>query len=172
MATKTTSTRTTKTTRAARSTARKASGTGKQAARTTGPAARTTGQATRTAEQAERTVRELARDGAYAALGVGDSAVGLLRSLPRRAGELPGDVRSAVGGLVTTAGKGLDSYARRGRGVARSITGSRPTRRAVAQGKVARSQVKAATTSVRKAVDEGVDAAGSAAGKVGDDQRR
>jgi hypothetical protein len=161
-----------------------------RAARSTGRAAEVAGRETgRTAEEAQRTAATVVRDGAYALVGVGDQAVEMLRhasqraekfrsDLPRTveairprarvlAEEGPGELRSAVAGLVSSAEEGFDAYARRGRDLLTSVRSGRPTRRAAEQVRTARSQVKAARTSVGKAVDETVDAAQAAADKVG-----
>jgi hypothetical protein len=169
-----------------------------QAAKRTTRAAKTTareGQAT--TRQAERTVRAFVSDGAYAALGVGDTAAGVLKGLPGQVGrirkeapktvetsvkdveqrvrnlwtETPDELKARLDAARKEAGKEFDAYARRGRSVVEAVRGSAATRRAVEQSKVARSQVKAATTSVRRAFGQSMEAVEAAADKVGHDQR-
>jgi ATP-dependent Clp protease ATP-binding subunit ClpA len=179
MATQPTKTQAKKTTQAARKTTQ----TAKQTARTAEATAR---QARQTSVQAERTVRSLVSDSAYAALGVGDSAVGVLRHVPgemeriRTEGpkrvrslwtETPEELQARLAAARKGAEKEFDSYAQRGRAVVRSVQRSRATNRAVEQAKVARSQVKAAVTSVRKAFGAGVEAVETASEKVGEDRR-
>lgn len=126
-------------------------------------------QARRTAAQAERTVRSLVSDSAYAALGVGDSAVGALKHLPGEVERIRKEAR--LDAVRRNAGKEFDGYAARGRAVAQSVSRNAATSRALEQAKVARSQVRAAMTSVRKALGAGVDAVDTATDKLGDEQR-
>ena len=63
--------------------------------------------------------------------------------------------------------KTYDQLAGRGAKLRRNIRNSGPAKRAVAQTKVARRQVKAAATSVRKAFGDSTEAAKAAAKKVG-----
>ena len=167
------------------------------AKKTAQAAKKTTRQTQRTTRQAERTLRNLVSDSAYAALGVGDTAVAALRSVPTEVERVRKDVPKTVESRVkdveervrtlwtetpeelqarlkaarTSAEKEFDSYAKRGRSVVRSVRSSQATSRAVDQLKVARSQVKAAATSVRKAFGESVEAVESAADKVGEEER-
>ena len=88
----------------------------------------------------------------YALVGAGDYAfdkVKNVRSIDRQKGE-----------------KLYNDFVTRGRKLSTSIKNARPTKQAVEQTKVARSQVKAAATSVRKAVGANVKATRSAAGKT------
>jgi hypothetical protein len=169
-----------------------------QAAKRTTQSAKRTGRSTQhTGRQAERTVRAFVTDGAYAALGVGDSAVEVLRGVPGRVerlrkgaprtvetrvkdveqrvkslwAETPEELKARVEGMRRSAGKEFDTYARRGRSVVRSVTSNKAAQRAAEQTKVARTQVKAATTSVRKALGQSVEAAETAADRIGDEQR-
>lgn len=79
-------------------------------------------------------------------------------ALADRGAELGGTIEARFG---TLAG--------RGREVVASLQRGRPTRDAVARTEVARSQVKAASTSVRKAGEAGGEATVAAAAAVGDD---
>ena len=138
----------------------------------------------------------LVTDGAYAALGVGDTAVGALKGVPgqverlrretprtvetrvrdveRRVktlwAETPQELKARLEAARKSAETEFDAYAKRGRSVASSITRSPATRRALAQARTARSQVKAAATSVRKALGESAEAVETAAEKVGEEQ--
>lgn len=162
-----------------------------QATKTEQQARRTGEQAQKTGEQAQRTAQLLLTNGFYAAVGAGDSAVAVLRRLPRKAGELshtaPRTVEGRARSLVKDvqhspqtlrkrmrdwSGEAVDEFdtlAQRGRGVVNAISRSPATKRAVQQARTAQSQVKAATTSVTKAFSESTEAAESAADKVGQD---
>jgi len=63
--------------------------------------------------------------------------------------------------------KSYDQLAGRGAKLRKNIRNSGPAKRAAAQSKVARRQVKAAATSVRKAFEDSTEAAKTAAKKVG-----
>ncbi len=83
------------------------------------------------------------------------------------AGDLAVEKIKGVARLDTTA---TQTYYRdlvkRGRGLTRTIKNSAPTKRAVAQTKTARSQIKAAATSIGKAVRADATATGAAARKA------
>lgn len=145
----------------------------------------------------ERTVKNIVIDTAYATVGLTDTAVEVLKSLPAKAAELreeaPVRVKTLSTTLTTEAPKqvtarfqavttqskatvtelrgqvesSIGSYADRGREVLGKVQNSAATKRALEQSRVARSQVKAAATSVRKAVGATADAAESAADKAG-----
>ncbi|MDQ4145618.1 MAG: hypothetical protein M3198_18115 [Actinomycetota bacterium] len=88
----------------------------------------------------------------YALVGVGDftlEKVKNVRNIDRRRSE-----------------KLYNDFVGRGRKLSSSIRTGRPSKRAVEQTKIARSQVKAAATSVRKAVGANVKATRSAANKA------
>lgn len=149
---------------AARSTTRRASG--------------TAAQASRTATAAERTLQSVVTDGAYATVGLGDAAVEVCRTLPERVKDAPVQIRSlstsapqrirgAYRSALDLTGTALAAYATRGRKVLDAIEGQAATKRALDQTKVARSQIKGATTSVRKAVAQGTNALEAAASKLG-----
>ncbi|MFP5351319.1 MAG: hypothetical protein ACLGIB_01990 [Actinomycetota bacterium] len=89
----------------------------------------------------------------YAAIGAGDLAVEKVRGL-----------RELTDRKQTE--KVYKDFVKRGRTISTRIKNSAPTKNAVAQTKSARSQVKAAATSVRKAVKADVRATTSAATKA------
>ena len=89
----------------------------------------------------------------YAAVGVGDFALEKVRR-----------TRNIVDRNRNQ--KVYTDFVKRGRGLSKKITDSRPTKRAVEQTKVARSQVRAAATSVRKAVGANAQATREAARKT------
>lgn len=144
---------------------------------TTKQAAATAATAKGASAQAQRTLRAVVADGVYAAVGATDSAVEVLRTLPAKVSdlraevpgveELPKELQARLEVMRTDAGKELDALVDRGRTVVGTISRSAVTTRALEQTRVARTQVKAAVTSVRRAVDTSADAAGSVAGKVG-----
>lgn len=156
-----------------------------QANRTRAKAEQTTRQAQRTGEQAERTLRTLVTDTAYATLGLTDTAVGLVKSLNQRAAEAPERVaqlreqapsiartlrdQSAANArkLRTQAASEFDELATRGRTLVGAVRGSRSTRESVDQTQTARSQLKAAATSVGKAARTQTEAVQDAAETVG-----
>ena len=95
----------------------------------------------------------------YAPLGAAQLLVEKGKELSGRAVEM-----SQTGWRnVTDTYRGL---AERGEKLVQSIRGSASTQRAIEQTKVARTQVKAAATSVRKAVDRTADATKTAAKRV------
>jgi hypothetical protein len=88
----------------------------------------------------------------YALVGAGDFAVEKaksLREIDRKRSE-----------------KLYNDFVKRGRKLSTSIKNARPSKQAVEQTKVARSQVKAAATSIRKAVGANVKATRTAANKA------
>ncbi len=109
-------------------------------------------------ELSERAI-EKSREVSELALGKGVELSSKLVSTIRQ----PQDLSAKLTGDL---GKVYEDLAARGEKVVRSISDSAYTRRAVHQTKVARSQVKAATTSVRKAVDTATEAAREAMKKV------
>lgn len=89
----------------------------------------------------------------YAVVGAGDFAIEKVRNVGRFTDK-------------KTTQKYYKDFVKRGRALSTSIKNSGPTKRAVAQTKIARSQVKAATTSVSKAASANVKATKSAAEKA------
>lgn len=158
----------------------------KQQARSTQTKAKkTTEQAKRTGQQAERTLRSVIGDTAYATLGLGDTAVGFVRSLNQRAVEAPKRIvglrreapkavrtlreQSAANArkLREQATEEFDELSTRGRTVVGSVKGSRTTREGVDRTRTAKSQVKAAVTSVGRAVKTQAEVLEDAADTVG-----
>jgi hypothetical protein len=99
------------------------------------------------------------------ALGTGEFVVekargfaGSLRSL---------EPKTFWNGYGKQLSKTYDQFASRGARLRKNIRNSGPAKRAVSQTKVARRQVKAAATSVRKAFGDSSEAAKTAAKKVG-----
>ena len=167
-----------------------------RAADTTQAAADTTQSAKQTVRQAERTVAGLVTDGLYAALGIGDTAVAALKGVPDQVERLrkatprtvesrardvetrvrslwtdtPEELRTRLEAARGSAESEFVAYAQRGRSVVASITRNQATRRAVEQTRTARSQVKAAATSVRKAFGDSAEAVETAADEIGSGQ--
>jgi hypothetical protein len=111
------------------------------------------------------TVQSTAKYAVNVALGTGDFVV-------EKAKDFAGGLRNFDPKAFWTGyGKQLyrayDDLAGRGEKLRKTVGRSGPAKRAKAQTKVARSQVKAAATSVRKAFGENADAAKTAAKKVG-----
>jgi hypothetical protein len=161
-----------------------------QAKKTTRNARTTADSAAKTAqvasEHAERNVRTLVRDSAYVTLGVGDLAVSIVRNFGEKAAELraeaPNTIKSGVHPRQVSArverrlerlrSGATSEYERlneRGRSLAEGIQTSSSTRKAFDQVGTARSQVKAATTSVTRASKLVGEAAEDSVEKVGDD---
>lgn len=157
----------------------------KTQARHTKTAAKSTARTAKsTSKQAERTARALVSDGAYAAVGLGDTAVEILRTLPEQLTKLrtegpkvvegvelrlatPAELRSLVETARAEAATEFDALASRGRTVVTSISNAAATKRAFDQTRIAQTQLKGAITSVRRAVEQAADAVETAAGKVG-----
>lgn len=164
---------------------------------TTTEARSTRRDARRTAEDAQRLVRGLLRDSAYVTIGAGDLAVATVRSWSEKAAERraelrteapeqirrvvdPREVRPRVEQQVQEARERAEHQvqavreqaerlAERGRGVVDGVQRSTTTRRAADQVGTARSQVKAAATSVSKAARLVGDAAEETVESIGDE---
>ena len=95
----------------------------------------------------------------YVPLGAGQLFVEKTRTLSKKAVDFAQDRRK-------DAFRTYEDLAKRGEKLAKSIRSSVATRRAVDQTKIAQSRIKAAATSVRKAVGETADATKAAARKV------
>jgi hypothetical protein len=126
------------------------------------------------ARAAGRTSFSLLRDGGYATVGATDAAVAYARRLGTRASELrglrlpdPRTLSASLRDLGTEVEQQFEAYAGRGREVVASLQGSRATREAAEQVDVARSQVKAAATSVQRAGEAAGEAAEEAAEDLG-----
>jgi len=134
-------------------------------------AGQTVRAAEKTVERAGRTLTTVLVDTAYASIGVTDTAVAFLRSLPTTALKLRGTDTGSLTGLIE---REFDELAGRGRKVVDAIATNPATQRAVEQTKTARNQLKTAAGQVRKsaevaaeAVEDGVGAAEAAAREVG-----
>lgn len=134
-------------------------------------------------------VKDVVTDSAFATLGASDYAIAVARELPQRLETLsreraqqatdlvkdaPGIVKNApaklqgeINDTLASARNEFIDYADRGRKVVKSITQAASTKRAIEQTDTARSQVKGAVTSLRKAVAQSEDAAGVAVGRIG-----
>ena len=158
-----------KTTRSAKATAEEAADTARVAA-----------------EEAQHSLRTILRNSAYATVGAGDLAVSVLRDLNKKAAEVraeapdqlkaqvdvrqfPARIEAGVERVRVDATREFDRLSARGRELVESIQRSSTTRKAVDQIGTARSQVKAAATSVTRAGKLATDAVEETAEKVGDD---
>ncbi|CAN5848879.1 hypothetical protein BH23ACT10_BH23ACT10_15830 [soil metagenome] len=130
------------------------------------------------ARTASRTTFGLLRDSGYATIGATDAAVSYVRQLGTKANELrgglralklpaPTEVSSSLRDLSDDVEQQFESLAGRGRELVASLQGNRATQTATDRVGVARSQVKAAATSVRRAGDAATDAVEEAASEVG-----
>jgi hypothetical protein len=100
-----------------------------------------------------------------AALGASDLAMEKAKTFAGSLKEL--DVKTLWAKSQEAATKNFEELAVRGANLRKTIKASAPAKRAVAQTNQAKRQVKAATTSIRKAVTADVEATKSAAKKVG-----
>jgi hypothetical protein len=99
-------------------------------------------------------------------VGKGIETSGKVVSVLLRPSEIPSTLAGSYGKAAGTPGKLFQDLSDRGEKLATSIRGSAYTRRAVDQTKVARSRVKAASTSVRKALETATVAGREAVKKV------
>ena len=99
------------------------------------------------------------------ALGYGDFVVEKTRQLAGNVRTF--DVREFLADRQQQMVQLYGEFAERGEKLRKSVRRSAPVKRAADQTKIARSQVKAATTSVRKAAQANAQATRSAAKKVG-----
>ena len=152
--------------------AKRTATTARTSARRTGATARATTQ--RTAEQArkasdaaQRTVKTVVSDAGYATVGLSDTAIAFVRTLPTKlqsveAPKIEVNPRTAQERLDTirrNAEKEFDVLAERGRNIVGELSKRNSAgQRAANQARTARQQLKAATTSLRKAVFSGAEA--------------
>ena len=115
-----------------------------------------------------------ARTLVYASVGAGDLALSALReatgkviAITRDPTEIQREMQSLSERLSADVTKMVEGLAQRGEHLLGSIQGSAYTKRAMDQARIARSQAKAAGTSVRKAVDTASVAVKEAASRVG-----
>jgi hypothetical protein len=111
------------------------------------------------------TVQTTAKYAMNVALGTGDLVVEKARSFATNMRKF--EPKSFWSGYGKQVFRTYDDLVGRGEKLRKTIVRSGPAKRAAAQTKVARTQVKAATTSVRKAFGESAGAAKTAAKKVG-----
>jgi hypothetical protein len=120
----------------------------------------------------------LLRDSGYATIGATDAAVSYVRQLGVKASELRGTVRSLtmpaptdVSSSLRELGDGVEqqfeALAGRGRELVASLQRSQATQEATERARIARTQVKAAATSIRRAGDVATHVVEEAAGEVG-----
>lgn len=164
--------------------------TAEQTKKTTESAVHTAEEAVDTArvaaDEAEHSIRTILRNSAYATIGAGDLAVGVLRNLNAKAAELraeaPDTIRTGVDPkqvsariearverVRSDATREFDRLSARGKELVESIQHSSTTKKAVDQIGTARSQVKAAATSITRAGRLVGDAAEESVEKVGDE---
>jgi hypothetical protein len=103
--------------------------------------------------------QKLVRESYLATLGAGQLVI-------EKGRQVSGDVVAYAHGARKSLDGTFKGLVKRGEKLEKSIRSSAPTKRALEQSKVARSQVKAATTSVRKAMSTSAQASKAAAGKV------
>lgn len=129
--------------------------------------------------EAGKTTASLLRDGGFATIGATDAAMSYVRHLGAKATEArgtisslkvpsPQDVTATLRDLSHEVEEQFTSLAGRGREVVASLQTNRATRTASDRARVARSQVKAAATSVRRAGEAAGEAVEEAAAEVGD----
>jgi hypothetical protein len=131
------------------------------------------------ARTAGRSTVSVLRDSGYATIGATDAAVTYVRTVGTKANEAgatlrslklpkPTDVTATLRDLGAGVEEQFEALAGRGREVVGTLQGSRATREAVDRTRTARSQVKAATTSVRRAGEATTAAVDEAADRVGE----
>jgi hypothetical protein len=111
------------------------------------------------------TIQDTATRAFDAAIGASDFAVEKAKTFAGSIKEL--DVKTLWAKYQKETTKNFEQLAVRGANLRKSMKSSAPAKRAVAQTTQAKRQVKAATTSIRKAVTADVEATKSAAKKVG-----
>jgi len=167
----TTKTRTKRTASTARTSANRTSTTAKAASQ------RTAAQARGAAEAAQRTVKTVVTDAGYATVGLGDTAIAMVRTLPTKLQgvdanklreETPRAAQERIETIRRNAEKEFDVLAERGRNIVGELSKKNSAgQRAVDQARTARTQLRGAVTSLRnavfsgaKAVEDTVEAAG------------
>ncbi len=127
-------------------------------------------QARGTGEAAQRTVKTVVTDAGYATVGLSDTAIAFARTLPtklqswqveapRLAQDTPKRVEERFSSLRRNAEREFDVLAERGRNIVNELSkSSSAAQRAAEQARVARQQLNAATTSLRRAVFSGAEA--------------
>ena len=145
---------------------------------TRGSAQKAANQARATAQSAERTARTIVLDSAYATVGLADTAVAYVRTLPMKLNELTVEVPTRVKGLSeetpkvldqrlttlrTRAESEFDTLAGRGRSIVSTLQRNANAQEALEQVRNARQQVRTAASEVRRAVFSGQNAVVDAA---------
>jgi hypothetical protein len=131
---------------------------------------RTATQARRASESAQRTVKTVVTDAGYATVGLTDTAIAYVRTLPTKLSnvqteapklveETPRIVEQRFETLRTNAEREFNVLAERGRNIVTELSKKNSAgQRAADQARNARTQIKAATTSLRKAIFSGAEA--------------
>ena len=128
---------------------------------------RTATQARRASEAAQRTVKTVVSDAGYATVGAADTAIALVRTLPTKLQgvdapklqETPRLTQERLETIRRNAEREFDVLAERGRNIVSELSKKNSAgQRAADQARNARIQLKAATTSLRKAVFSGAEA--------------
>lgn len=126
------------------------------------------------ARRSRRSPVDLLRTGGYVTIGATDAVVAHLRRLSERASEVRPDVdlrpqalTSSLRELGADVGDRVELLEGRGREVVGTLQRSAPARVASARTRVARSQVKATGTTVRRAADAGEQVVEEAVETVG-----
>lgn len=164
--------RTTRTTRTTRSTARKGQARRPRTTRvatSAHPAPKAEATVTVRTKPASSAAQVDARTLAFAWIGASDLAVTTLRGLTEQFVSMSRDPKAMqefTDGFATDVIKRIGELAARGEKVVAGIQDSAYTKRAMGQTQIARSQVKAARTSILKAVDTATVAAREAVKKV------
>ena len=129
---------------------------------------RTAEQARVAREAAQRTVKTVVVDSAYATVGLSDTAIAFVRTLPTKlqadapklVEEAPRRVELRLETVRRSAEREFDVLADRGRNIVATLSKSNtPAQRATEQARTARRQLRAAATSLRKAAFSGAEAA-------------
>jgi hypothetical protein len=124
---------------------------------------RTATQARRASESAQRTVKTVVTDAGYATVGLTDTAIAYVRTLPTKLSSVPTEaprlveetprlVEQRLETLRTNAEREFNVLAERGRNIVTELSKKNSAgQRAADQARNARIQLKAATTSLRNA---------------------
>ena len=157
----TTKTQTKRTATTARTSARRTTASAKATTQ------RTAAQARRAGDAAQRTVKTVVTDAGYATVGLSDTAIAFVRTLPTKLqsveapklDETPRLAQERLDTLRRNAEREFDVLAERGRNIVKELSKKNSAgQRAATQARTARTQLKAATTSLRKAVFSGAEA--------------
>jgi hypothetical protein len=137
---------------------------------------RTATQARRASEAAQRTVKTVVSDAGYATVGAADTAIALVRTLPTKLQsvdapklqETPRLTQERLETIRRNAEREFDVLAERGRNIVSELSKKNSAaQRAADQARTARTQIKGAATSLRKAVFSGAEAVESTVENAG-----